>query len=490
MRSVVLIAYIFPPEGSAGTFRPLRFVRHLPSKGWQPTVITLETQSYERYDPSLLAQLPENLRIIRVPNADPWFRFQQKRRLRSEKQMSEATAEAIETIRLAEQARWRSFARDAVRKFEAWCYHPDGAMGWIRPAVEATVQFCAESKPDVLWATGGPWSSFIVAQRASRQTGVPYVLDFRDAWTLVRDPFADKRPHWAVRSDRRTLYRLLKGAQAVVLRYKTEAECYWRAYPGALDVERTHIIPNGFDGPVEDFREIRRDKCEILYSGTLAYYRYDSLLDALCQLKRTDPQLAEKLKLVFVGEFSKQFLAQVKRLDLSDIVVVSRPLPHAQITQLQHDSHALLMLEREPVIKGYELLAGAKLFGYLRGGRPIIGVLPEGEAKKVLRDVGVTTIASADSTDEIVDVFKRVLYAWSNGRLSSLVPDPAACAAYSAENQTAALVRALNRQAPLEPFVPGSGEVPVSLRDQIGEGGWKKSVVRSFLLPCPRTRVS
>jgi glycosyltransferase involved in cell wall biosynthesis len=476
MKSIVMIAYVFPPEGSAGTFRPLRFVRHLPSRGWQPTVITRETRSYERYDPSLLAQLPENLRIIRVPNVDPWFRFQETRRVCTEKRMPESSAEKAKKIRLAEQAGWRRFAGQFVRNVEAWCYHPDVAMGWIRPAVKAIVQYCAKQKSDVLWATGGPWSSFIVAERASRQTGVPYVLDFRDAWTLVREPFANKRPHWAVRSDRRTLYRLLKGAQAVVLRYKTEAECYWRAYPDAVDAERIHIIPNGFDGTVERYREIERDRCEILYSGTLASYRYDSLVEALSRLKRTDPRLTEKLRLVFVGEHSEQFLAQAESHELRDLVTVSPPLPHAQIIKMQQNSHALLMLEREPIIRGYELLAGAKLFGYLQAGRPIIGVLPDGEAKKVLRTVGVSTIADNCSTDEIVNVFKQVLDAWSEGRLASLVPDPAACAAFSAENQTSALIRALERRPPIDRFIPGLATVPPSLCEEIENGNWTKSV--------------
>jgi len=52
MKSVVMI-YGFPPEGSAGVYRPLRFVRHLPSFGWHPTVITVDAKSYETYDSSL-----------------------------------------------------------------------------------------------------------------------------------------------------------------------------------------------------------------------------------------------------------------------------------------------------------------------------------------------------------------------------------------------------------------------------------------------------
>ena len=79
MKSVVMIAYDFPPEGNAGAFRPLRFVRHLPSVDWQPTVMTTETDFYERYDPSLLSLVPRDIEIIRVRNHDPWQAFRAKR---------------------------------------------------------------------------------------------------------------------------------------------------------------------------------------------------------------------------------------------------------------------------------------------------------------------------------------------------------------------------------------------------------------------------
>jgi len=159
-------------------------------------------------------------------------------------------------------------------------------------------------------------------------------------------------------------------------------------------------------------------------------------------------------------------------LGLSDVIETAGPTSHAEIARLQRGAHALLVLGRLPTIRGYELLAGAKLFDYLKAGRPIVGVLPPDETKKILQRVGVSTIADADSPAEIVAVFLRLLDAWSTGTLSSLVPNRVACEAYSAERQAAALVRALEGVPAAEPFVPGSVEIPPSLRDEIGKGGW------------------
>ena len=39
MKSVLMIASWFPPEGNAAVYRPLRSLRNLPAYGWQGRVI-------------------------------------------------------------------------------------------------------------------------------------------------------------------------------------------------------------------------------------------------------------------------------------------------------------------------------------------------------------------------------------------------------------------------------------------------------------------
>lgn len=462
-----MIAHAFPPEGSAGAYRPLRFVRHLPTIGWNASVISAETASYERYDPVLLGSIPPGTEVIRVPNRDLWQSVQSRRAQRIEKRLTRASAAEIARFRSAQNAPIRSLLRNAMRRAEAWYYHPDMAMGWIQPAVEATVKMAARKRPDVIWATAGPVSSFLVAQRASQHTGVPYVLDFRDAWTITFNEFEARRPAWATRWDRRALYRLLRGAQAVTFRYHTEAECYWRAYPGALDASRIHIIPNGYDGTVDESVIPEGGKCIILYAGTLSSYRYDTLLQALDWLRKSDAARAGRLRLRVVGEGAEVLAADAAALGMSDLVETAGPTSHAEIARLQRDAHALLVLGRPPTMKGHELFAGAKLFGYLKAGRPIVGVLPPDETKRILRRVGVSTIADGSSVSAIVAVLQQLVDAWVGGSLALLVPSRIACAAYSAERQTAALGRALEARSAADPFVPNSVEIPPSLRGDI-----------------------
>ena len=159
------------------------------------------------------------------------------------------------------------------------------------------------------------------------------------------------------------MYQLLKGARAIVFRYHTEAECYWRAYKGAFDPSRVYIIPNGYESPVEPFKAPVGDKCTILYAGVVNDYRYNTLLKAISVLKKITPGLAKQLCFRFVGEGAEALGREAAILDLSDIIVTERPKPYAEVARLQQEAHALLVLGRPATKPGYELFAGAKLFG-------------------------------------------------------------------------------------------------------------------------------
>lgn len=469
MKSVIMIAYYFPPEGNAAAYRPLRFVRSLPQFGWRPAVVSLATDVYERFDPKLATLIPSETKLVRVPNRDPWQALQSWRAVQSRQKLDGAPAEKIHEINTAHQGSLRSMLRNLLRNAETWFYQPDAEMGWIRPALKATLKLCAEQRPSVIWATAGPVSSFIIAKKASEHSSIPYVLDFRDAWTITYNEFEERRPTWVKRSAERSMYDLLEKAQSIIFRYYTEAECYWRAYKGALDPAKVHIIPNGFEGKVEEFVPPQTGRCELLYTGTVSDYRYDTLLKALACLRNSSPDLANHLHLLFVGEGAEAVAKDAAALDVGHMITVQGPTSHDEVNKLTKQSHALLILGRYPTMRGYELFAGAKLFAYLKAGMPIVGVLPSDETKKVLLRVGVRTVADVDSPAEIVGVLRDLATAWSQEKLLTLLPDWTACENYSAQRQTEQLVRALEGVPAVESFVPGSVEVPPSLRFLVSE---------------------
>ena len=473
---VVMLAFGFPPEGNAGAYRPLRFVRRLASFGWISTVVAAAPGQYERFDPTLLERIPRETEVIRVKSQDLWQRFQSWR--------ARGTAGSVQNDQHIDgpsdanrqHPTLRGRLRDLVRQAEARWYHPDMASPWINPAVDAVTRVCRRERVAVIWATAGPVSAFYAAQRASRKHNIPYVLDFRDSWTITHNDFEARRPAWAIRRDRNNMFQLLHQAQAVIFRYDREAECYWQAYRGALDTSKIYIIPNGYEAPIEAVAAPKGDRCTLLYAGVVSDYRYDTFLDALAVIKRTDPSRAQRLRVLFVGEGMSALAKDAEKVGVSEIVYIAGAKRADEVAALQREAHALLVFGRPASKPGYELFAGAKLFGSLKTGRPIIGVLPDDETRKVLEQVGCRTVADVESVPEICGLLCSLIDHWTEGTMSSLVPDPRACEAYSSERQTAILVRALEGVPAELPFIPGRQSLPPSLCKVLTHRGWLQGV--------------
>ena len=156
---------------------------------------------------------------------------------------------------------------------EVCYYQPDLAKPWIRPAVFSAVKLCERQRPDVIWATAGPVSAWIVARKVSQAVGVPYVLDLRDPHGLSYYETEVRWPEWLMRRMRRTMYQIFKNAQAIVFLFDSVAECYYRAFPGAIDSKKVHIIPNGFEGIIDSPEPPTGNTFNLLYTGTVVSYR-------------------------------------------------------------------------------------------------------------------------------------------------------------------------------------------------------------------------
>src|SRR4029079_10119314 len=102
-------------------------------------------------------------------------------------------------------------------------------------------------------------------------------------------------------------------------------------------------------------------------------------------------------------------------LDLADVIESSGTLTFSEVNEMQRRAHALLLLGWKPA-RASEL-GGSKIFGYLKSGKPIVAILPKDEQTRILRSVGVDTIAYAGSIDEIIGLFKRIINAWSRATL-------------------------------------------------------------------------
>ncbi|MBE0417153.1 MAG: hypothetical protein IBX63_05270, partial [Coriobacteriia bacterium] len=188
MSRVLLVAYGFPPRAASGVRRAQKLAKYLPGQGWEVTVLTVQDPPAAALDASALAELPEQVRVVRAWSLEPTRLVQAIRRgVRggakrtsagegsSPRTESEAPSRPVAVASASYSGRSPAFV-GAVRFF----FLPDEKRGWLRYAVRAALSDTREAPVDAVVSTGPPFTGYLVGDRVAAALDVPHVLDFRD----------------------------------------------------------------------------------------------------------------------------------------------------------------------------------------------------------------------------------------------------------------------------------------------------------------------
>lgn len=362
MRRVLFIAYLFPPIPNSGTRRSLTFANNLPDLGWEPLVLGWEADPSIRLEPELLAELRSGTRVERVPLLS---------RVRAQRWMGWLPARWRE--RGIEALAWRLRERATV---------PDLAAGWLPMAVERAVELHRSEGFDAIYASGWPWTAFLIAREVSRRTGKPYVLDYRDQWTPSGD-MAWEHASLRQRQENPALERLAATDAAAIV---TVTRALVRSIGRDCGRDDLHLITNGFE-PADfagDVPAIDDGTLRVAYTGVWRNgYGLDDLYAAVALLKSQGrPELA-RLRVQTAG-FDP---GAAQKAGVSEWISELGPVSHARAVEIMKQADLLYL----PVPSGYYATASlpGKLFEYLGCGRPILAVVPEvSEVSHVLNEVG------------------------------------------------------------------------------------------------------
>ena len=147
-KKVLLLAYYFPPAGGGGVQRVTKFVKYLPEYGWQPIVVTANDDCYIERDITLLNEISEKVRLIRVPS----LISQNKAHNIRKSSGAGLPWEDNKPIKL------RGFILEFIRNF---LLIPDSQILWVIPAIIKLVFLLRRGEFDVIWATAPPYSTLL-----------------------------------------------------------------------------------------------------------------------------------------------------------------------------------------------------------------------------------------------------------------------------------------------------------------------------------------
>lgn len=323
---------------------------------------------------------------------------------------------------------------------EAHTPWPDIRVGWLIPALSAALRVLARESPSAIYSTHPPATAHLVALILHRISGLPWVADFRDGWTL--DPLfcADGARQPAFTTARNELEATMTDEATFV----TVADDSIDLRGLARDSTRRITIANGVDP--EDFIDARPSDpappdpahFRLSHVGTLDHARDGGGLFRALRLGLDSGLIdADKLELRLVGWSTLR--AEIP----SDLPITATGyVNHAASIAEMRSASALLFYEEADTKH-----ATGKIYEYLAAGRPILcAASPDNLGACLVRELGAGVCVDIRDPAAIAEAIAQMQRTWALGslRISRSVRDQA-LRRFSRRDRSAELADVLRR---------------------------------------------
>jgi glycosyltransferase involved in cell wall biosynthesis len=227
--------------------RTLKFVKYLSCYGWQPVVLTVKNPDSDYFDPTLFDDVPQGTVVRRTvsPNLAQYYKAvrREKKSTCESADKGEERNNVFKRILRIIQMMAKSFANNFL-------FIPDEYIGWLPFALWHGYRLIRKERISLIYASGNPWTDFVIAKCLSAIARVPYVIDFRDPWVLSAYIAKTERRTFKYRMSRMIEYSCIKNASCVINVNENITSIFKRYYK-RIDSSRFITITNGFDE--EDF---------------------------------------------------------------------------------------------------------------------------------------------------------------------------------------------------------------------------------------------
>jgi hypothetical protein len=345
---VLLLAFVYPPDNHSGADRPHRWARYLEKLGHTVRVVAAQPEDG--------VSVHDNVWRVRGELNHP-----------PRKSLFYVVERILQECGL--------FAHEGIT--------------WVPRAVGAAEQAAGAGPAPVLISTSPPISVHMAAMRLKQRHGWKWIADFRDP--LLGNPF--RNPGLSALSDAFWEKRIFRAANLLIANTDTVAALWRQRYPE--HAAKIVTIWNGFDPesgivplplPERGFRSI-------LHLGSIYGNRHPGiLLDSIERLIGRGHINPARVRIQLIGPANRRAFPKPNLLDrlISRGVVEYRPelIPRPQANQLVAQADSLLLLDA--VTKTCGLQVPAKLFTYIRIGRPLLALTTGGSpVERILSQSGI-----------------------------------------------------------------------------------------------------
>ncbi|HWP82297.1 MAG TPA: glycosyltransferase family 4 protein [Bacteroidota bacterium] len=393
-RKVLMIAYYFPPMGLSGVQRTLKFAKYLPKYGWKPTILTVAPTGYYAIDESLLREVEElGLEVVRTSSLDVNRLFKQKGVVK--------------------------MPSDPVRKVLQFLgdmfFIPDTKIGWKSKALKNGMQILQRDQFDLIFATAPPQTDFLIGLSLKKQSQLPLVLDYRDAW--LENPFKYFPTPLHRYLHKRLEMKVLKACDRVIVTHRRVKETILKKKT-SLSYHDVVIISQGYDP--EDFdqptlRDLPHRKMRVVHCGTFYGGRNPStLLRALYNLFSASTTIRGRIEVAFVGNTRREDQDLVAKLGLQNDVTFHGYLEHRESVK------KLLQADVTWFILDNDYQTPGKLYEYFGARKPLLASVVDGYIKQLILESGAATCVPPNDVAAHEEALKKLFQDFENKKLGQI----------------------------------------------------------------------
>ena len=426
MKRVLIISYYWPPTGGSGVQRWVKFAKYLPAEGWQPVIYTPENPEQLAVDASLEAEVPAEAEVIRRRIVEPYEMY--KKMLRK----SGHSKEAVEVNPV--NAQNKSFLQKVAMWVRGNFFRPDPRCLWIRPSVKFLKKYLKDHPVDLIVSTGPPQSMHMIGRKLAKETGLPWIADFRDPWTKIfyfkHLSMTRATERWHHKMER----KVLDEATAVVAVSPLVQQDFQ-----AMTQTPVELITNGFDEC-----DFSAEKCPeaaggagrdfvITHTGLFAADGNPTMLwEVLAHKCSSCADFKKALKIKLVGKTDEQILKAIADAGLKDNLEDMGYQQHAVAVEQQRTASLLILpLRKEPE---YKAVLPGKLFEYLASWRPVLGIgQTDGAMSMILNNTKTGLVLNWEdrkSIERFIDM------CWEKHQTGNLTVDDADISQFTRRNLT------------------------------------------------------
>ena len=378
MKKVLFITYFWPPSGKASLHWPLKMIKYLPENGWEPSVLTVNADTFYQKDETLLKEVAPDLKVLKTGTIEPFNIY--RKFLGKEKDEPLVASESMSQTK-------RSFNHMLSLWIRMNLFVPDARVGWYFPGVKEGKKFLSETKMDAIVSNGPPHTAHILGRRLSSLFDIPHIPVFIDPWVDIVYYQDYKRTKFTREFDKYLETNVVKKAKEIVFVTESMKDDYEKKYPEIKN--KSHVLYWGYNE--DDFAEIDKgpnkskpDEEIIAHAGNI--YDYNNPV-SFFEFIKDEINNGRKIKIKFVGTISPKTNEIIKNISLSEHSEYIGFLPYKQMLEELLKSDILLMMVNE------KRHVPGKLFEYLRTGKPIVAFGNDNqEVKRILEEANAGRI--------------------------------------------------------------------------------------------------